>query len=102
MIEQEKKGENMKLKKFSHKSPSKRWLRMEFTACYGKLMIEKALTSFTIMLRISLLCRSVRLLTSQNRSYAIYLIPYLIPTNSIIVFDRYFKLMNKSNFVGKL
>jgi len=48
MFEKQKKKRKYGSKIFLYKSPSERFLDIEFTACYGKLMPEEAPTSFTI------------------------------------------------------
>jgi len=49
MLENHKKGENMEVKNIFHINIHlKDRLDIEFTACWGKLMPQEALTSFTV------------------------------------------------------
>jgi len=75
-------------------------LDIEFTAFYGEVTPEEALTSFTVYIWcISLVCASGRVIVkSESRSR----IEYLTPMNNIIVLDLYFNLMNKSNLIDRL
>jgi len=61
-------------------------------------MPEGALTSFTVCDAHRYLVRQAWLLTSQSRSCR----EYLMPTDNIIVLDRYFNLTKKSDVTGRL
>jgi len=63
-------------------------------------MPDEALTSFTVyMTHIAIFARQG--IGIEVRKYRSRL-EYLIPTNNIIVLDKYFNLMNKSNLIDRL
>jgi len=70
-------------------------LDIEFTAGWGELMPQEALTSFTVFDVYRYFDGRAYLLRSASRSR----IEYLIPKNNIIVLNSYFKFTNKSDLI---
>jgi len=58
MIENQKKGENMEIKEFLHKSPSNRWFRNGIHSLLNRADARGSADFIYRMCRISLLCRS--------------------------------------------
>jgi len=96
VIENEKKGENIEIKEFLHKSPCKRWYGIH--SLLRRAADAKGSVDITVFDAYRYFAGQLLLMTSQSRSST----EYLLPTDNIMVLDCYFNLTEKYNFIGRL